>query len=461
MLAVDETNPFLTGNYAPINDELIVNHLEVIGEIPQSMCGIYMRNGPNPEFMPIAYHFPFDGDGMIHAVYIDKGKANYRNRFVETEELLAERRAGKALYGSVLQPILPDPNTILPNGNFGPFKNGNFIHIIHHANRYLAMHESAPAYEITSLLETKQKWRPIGCEKPINVGPHTRYDARTGELWLINYDIDLPFLTVSQIDKQGILQKQIPIDKPYSTMIHDFVLTENYVVIFDCPVILDVNQLEMGGNIINWKPELGVRIGLLPRKGGNITWCETESFFVFHFANAYEVNNEIIVDLVRYPHFNLEEKDEFMSNHHLFRTTIDLLTARIKHEQLDDRIMEFPRIREDRNSYLYRYIYLPAMTNKENTGFNAIVKYDTHTQSTIAHDFGQLAEVGEAVFVPKENAIDEDEGYVVFYAYYKVSNSSELVILDAQNLNKTPLARIKMPRRIPHGLHGSWMNGAW
>src|SRR5437016_2254209 len=112
----DETNPFLTGNYAPVHDELTINNLEVIGEIPRDILGIYMRNGPNPAFEPVAYNFPFDGDGMIHAVYIADGKAHYRNRYVRTQELLDEQRAGKALYGSLLEPIMPDPKLISPNG---------------------------------------------------------------------------------------------------------------------------------------------------------------------------------------------------------------------------------------------------------------------------------------------------------------------------------------------------------
>src|SRR5204863_4218543 len=113
-----------------------------IGEIPRDMLGIYMRNGPNPAFEPIAYNFPLDGDGMIHAVYIAQGKAQYRNRYVKTQELLDEQRAGKAIYGSILEPIIPDPKLISPNGNHELFKEGAFIHIIHHANRYFAMDEN-------------------------------------------------------------------------------------------------------------------------------------------------------------------------------------------------------------------------------------------------------------------------------------------------------------------------------
>jgi len=65
------------------------------------------------------------------------------------------------------------------------------------------------------------------------------------------------------------------------------------------------------------------------------------------------------------------------------------------------------------------------------------------------------------VFVPKQNSTVEDDGYVMFFLYNTTSNVSEFIILDAQNIAQQPLARIEMPRRVPHGLHGSWINGKW
>ena len=101
-----QNNPYLSGNYAPVKDELEVQSLKIIGEIPKDLTGIYMRNGPNPAFPPISYTYPLDGDGMIHAVYLANGEAHYRNRYVETRGLLKERKAGKALYGSILNLIM-------------------------------------------------------------------------------------------------------------------------------------------------------------------------------------------------------------------------------------------------------------------------------------------------------------------------------------------------------------------
>src|SRR5713226_4332696 len=77
-------NPFLLGGFAPVQDELTIENLPVRGEIPRDIVGIYMRNGPNPAYPPISYFYPFDGDGMIHALYFENGRVSYRNRFVDT-----------------------------------------------------------------------------------------------------------------------------------------------------------------------------------------------------------------------------------------------------------------------------------------------------------------------------------------------------------------------------------------
>src|SRR4029079_5022813 len=116
-------DPHLSGNFAPVGPELDVTDLLVIaGRIPSDLSGGYMRNGPNPLFKPINYTYPMDGDGMIHAVYLDNGRARYRNRFVQTSSLAVERRAGHAVYGGLMGPVPVDPALLHPGDNPGPYR---------------------------------------------------------------------------------------------------------------------------------------------------------------------------------------------------------------------------------------------------------------------------------------------------------------------------------------------------
>ena len=95
-LAESEQNPYLLGLFAPVRDEITAEDLEVIGEIPRDLNGVYVRNGPNPRYEPRGRYHWFDGDGMVHAVHFDDGRASYRNRWVRTTAFTREEAAGGA-----------------------------------------------------------------------------------------------------------------------------------------------------------------------------------------------------------------------------------------------------------------------------------------------------------------------------------------------------------------------------
>ena len=97
-------NPYLEGNFAPVGYEADTPSLDVIaGAIPQTLRGTLYRMSPAPRFPPVhrgLYHW-FDGDGMIDAFFIDGGRVHHKNRWVRTEKLQIEERAGRALFGGL------------------------------------------------------------------------------------------------------------------------------------------------------------------------------------------------------------------------------------------------------------------------------------------------------------------------------------------------------------------------
>lgn len=211
---------------------------------------------------------------------------------------------------------------------------------------------------------------------------------------------------------------------------------------------------------MEWMPELGVQIGIMPRSGGDMKWFQTDPFFVYHFANAYEQGDEIIIDYVRYETVLVFGKKDFSPK--LYRTIVNIKTGTVTNTQMDDRITEFPRIREDRDTLPHQYIYIPTKSPDDKPFiFQGLVKYDMTRQRQDVHDFGDHAEIGEAVFVPAASPTSEDDGYLMLFAYNNETEQSEFVILDAKNMGSEPLARVQLPRRIPHGLHGTWMSGPW
>ena len=104
-LPANDPHPYRTGPWTPNTVEIDASELDLVaGEIPRELAGVYLRNTENPLFDAISgrYH-PFDGDGMIHAIRFEDGKASYRNRFVKTAGLVAELEAGAALWAGILE----------------------------------------------------------------------------------------------------------------------------------------------------------------------------------------------------------------------------------------------------------------------------------------------------------------------------------------------------------------------
>lgn len=455
-------NPFLQGNFAPIQTELSVDHLPIEGELPKTLEGIYMRNGPNPAFEPISYTYPIDGDGMLHAVYLQNGKASYRNRFVATKGLMAEKKANRALYGGIKRPIPTDPKLVGKDGDPGPVKNGASIHIIRHADRYLALYEEAPAYEVSVQLQTIGEWCPEKANPPFNMNAHTRLDPKTGELFAFTYSLQPPYLRYYHFDRRGNLLHTVPIDKTYPSMMHDFVLTKNYLVFFDCPAVFDLDALAIGGNLLTWRPDVGVKVAIVDRNTHTFFWIESESFFVYHFANGFEQGHQILIDYVRHEQLALGKEIYVKNPPKLYRACIDLKSKTMRHTEWTDHVVEFPRINEAFMSGPNQYIYAPTrLMDSDQNGFNALMKYDLEKQQCSLHDFGKNAEIGEAVFIPNESNLSEDDGHVGFFVYDKVQKSSDFVLLHATDFLDEPIARVKLPQRVPHGLHGSWMPGSW
>ncbi|SVD88125.1 uncharacterized protein METZ01_LOCUS440979, partial [marine metagenome] len=104
-----EVNPYLMGNYSPIDTEITATDLEVIGEIPKDLNGMYVRNGPNPKYQPKGRYHWFDGDGMLHAVRIKDGQVTYRNRYIKTEGHEREVHAGGVLWSGIMEPPHDNP----------------------------------------------------------------------------------------------------------------------------------------------------------------------------------------------------------------------------------------------------------------------------------------------------------------------------------------------------------------
>ncbi len=456
-------SPATWGNVAPITDELDVDELAVTGRIPLELRGTYVRNGFNQAFPPIGRYHLFDGDGMLHAVDLRDGQARYRNRYIESKGLLAERRAGRALFGGLSTFVMPDPEVM---AEVGMLKNTANTHIIRHAGRLLALLEACPPTEVTASLDTVGEYdfdgRLVGA-----MTAHPKIDPVTGEMVFFGYAPFPPFLRFHVADAAGTLIRSVDLDLPRAVMMHDFVVTERFAIFFDLPAIFDVEGALAGGPIVSWQPEHGARIGVLPRDGSatDLRWFEIDPCHVFHFVNGWDDDDQIVVDGCRAPRLAIgfgDSPQERSEGPHLHRWTVDLAAGKVREEPLTDRSGDFPRINDAWATQRARYGYLGDAVRWDEVPaqFTGLAKYDLHTGDVVVHRYGDRFEAGEPVFAAHPDRSGEDDGWILQFVYDRETESSDLVIHDARDIEGEPTARVHLPRRVPFGAHGNWMADA-
>lgn len=207
---------------------------------------------------------------------------------------------------------------------------------------------------------------------------------------------------------------------------------------------------------MQWRPSLGTRIALIPLDGSDPTWLQADPFFVFHFANGFERGSDIVIDYVRH--------DSFGGAHGttpLRRLEISTITRSIKDSLLADFNLEFPRINEAREALESCFVYVPTLSdslkipNPPAATFNTLLKVDTESGKSTRHDFGNHI-VGEAAFIPRRGG-GEDNGYLAIFSYDPIKETSDFVLLNAARIEDEPVAVVRLPQRVPQGLHGNWI----
>lgn len=456
--------PDLEGNKAPVATEIDVADCPVSGELPAGLRGSFVRNGPNPLFEPIGRYNVLDGDGMLHEVAFGDRGVRYRNRWIRSRGLRAELAHGAAIYpglGSVMS--FPDRSL---TGDAGPVKNPANTHIIEHAGRRLALWEGGLPTEVTADLDTIGEYdfdqRLTGA-----MTAHPRLDPRTGEMLMFGYSLFEPYLRYHVVDADGTLSHSVELDLPVPVMIHDFVITERHAVFLFSPLVFDLANLGRGP-LVRWMPEMGARIGVMPRRGAadQIRWFDVEPGHVQHFWSGWEDGDRIELHGCRYdaPDFGIDDStalDQRSARDHNARPArywVDLSEGRAGWEPMDDLEGDFNRINPAYDGVKVRHLYMSGFTQPDRHlgDFDAIVKYDDASGARTVWSAGPTGHVGESVFAADPNGTAEDDGWLLNAVYYSDRDATDVVVLDARDVAAGPIATVHLPRRMPFGFHANW-----
>jgi carotenoid cleavage dioxygenase-like enzyme len=445
---VPSVAPYLQGNFAPVAGEQTHQALPVDGELPKDLSGLLLRNGPNPIGEVGAKHHWFVGDAMLHAVEIADGRArSYRNRFVRTPHV-------EAVLGLTAAPRSQHALGLQGQGN---------VNVIAHAGRILALPEVGLPYELDRALHTTGEYDFAGALRS-NMTAHPKIDPKTGELLFFGYDFGPVHLRYHRVRSDGTLDRTLEIATPRPTMIHDFGVTQTRVVFMDLPVVFDLGLIADGYSMpFRWQPEHEARIGVMSRDAerDEVRWIQIDPCYVFHVLNAYDDGPRIVMDVVRYPKtFDRDRTGPFesgMERSGLVRFTIDPEAGSVTQVVLDEASQEFPRVNPRVETLPHRYGYAAELTFDGGTrpGFGDLFKHDLVAGTKQRHAVGRGRSATEGVFVPRGPG--EDEGYVIATVYDANTNTSDILVIDAQNFAGEALATIHLPVRVPFGFHGNFV----
>ena len=462
-------HPYRNGAWTPIFEELDIDDLEIIGTIPADIDGLYVRNTENPVHDSLGRYHPFDGDGMIHTIRLQNGRASYRNRFVRTEGFEAEQNEGGPLWVGIMGK--PSDSKRLGWGAHGSVKDSSSTDVVVHAGAILStFYQCGEGYRLDpETLETlgTADWVPED-----GISAHPKVDETTGELLFFNYSTRAPYLHYGVVGPDNALKHFVPIELPGARLPHDMAFTENFAIFNDCPLYWKPELIERNLYIPAYHPDEPTRFGIIPRMGQpeDIKWFDAKPTYVLHWSNAYEDGDEVVLDgyfqnepvpapLTDFP-AGYESMGASIDLHsfkpELHRWRFNLKTGETSEETLfNDYPVEFGMINQQIAGQPYRYVY--SVTGEPGWFlFNGLTKHDLETGEAEHYAFGEQRFGSEAPFIPRANTRSEDDGYLISFITDMALDRSECIIFDAQNIAAGPVCTIILPHRISSGTHATW-----
>jgi len=468
----DDTHPYRTGAWLPNLVEYDAVDCDVIGELPDDLDGVYLRNTENPLHDSLGRYHPFDGDGMLHSIRFGNGAASYRNRFIRTAGFETELAEGRPLWAGLAE---SPAKSIDPRGwgARGRMKDSSSTDVVVHGGRALtSFYQCGDLYRLDPVSLDQlgpETWR--GAFPPEGVSAHPKVDEHTGELLFFNYSTTAPYMHYGVVDASGELVHYTPVALPGARLPHDMAFTEHYAILNDCPMFWDPDLLARGVHAVRFHPEMPTRFGVIPRRGGpaDVRWFEAEATYVLHWINAFEDGDEVVLDgyfqhdpspRVDPSGTPLDRMLRYLDNQVLrptpHRWRFNLATGATKEEPLSDELLEFGMVNGRHAGRPYRYVY--NMTNTPGWFlFNGIVRLDVHTGERQEYRFDDGVYASESPMAPSTSSASEDDGYVVTFTTDMVNDRSECLVFDASAIADGPIARVRLPERISSGTHSCWV----
>lgn len=518
--------------YAPCEAEVPPTAARVVrGELPADLPpGFLLRVGPNPAPEDHARTRGttgfLDHDGMVHCVTFAPADGGvgargarpppaYARRWVRTDGRRRERARGEppsAFFKGTLG-VAPGGLRMLLHLAANALAFGRAVKdtantaLRAHGGKLLALMEQARPSELA--LTRDGDVRTVASatdldgtvpDDPVTggaLGAHGRACPRTGEYFCVTYDSSgPPFARVDVFApgscaaraSRGLGGMRAPV------MVHDCELTREHVLVLELPLTIRPLRALANRFPVEYEPGLGGRIGLVPRRGGEVVWVEVEACVVLHavHARADPATGHVRLVGCRAEPATPQSFITQFSPAFLYEWVLDPKSGRCVREGYlnSERVVEFPTLNPADVGGAAAAAYLVSIGAI--TG--AIAEYRTPQESILLDGFVKMAladdeegggggaragdvlgqyalpagayAVSEPTFVPAVGAerAGGDAGYVLQFVS-RVSGegggarrtASELHVVDARDPSAGPVAVVALPGTVPYGLHSCFV----
>ena len=450
------------------------------GRIPAQLRGTLYRNGPGLfDRGGLRKRNLLDGDGMVQSFRFHDAGVHYRNRFVRTDKFRAEQAAGRFIY--------PSWSTQAPGGfwpNFmgiGHLTGQAGISVFPWQGKLYAFDECALPYGLDpDSLETfgiSSLGLPMGFTI---YAAHPKMDSRSGD-WLhfgVLYGPS-PKLHITVFQRDGALKLHRALDMPRNVYMHDWFVSERYLILSFHPVEIAFWSVFWGrkslADSLSWRPEQGNLIMVLDRNNDTPPiLLECGACFMWHSCNAYEKGSEIVADFIGYQnpdHFvgadpvssavMAGRRGEYAFPGTVRRYLIDPAARGIREETLGNKgSYEWPRINELHRCHDYRFCYM-VKTRPGDFFWTIVCRMDLLTGGEENYDFGAGCYLTEPVFVPLPGRTylpgdSTEQGFLLTEAYDSATKRSFLAVFQSDNLGAGPIAVVHLEHHVPFSYHGWW-----
>ena len=477
-------SPAFTGFNTPSRIEADIDDLDIEGAVPRELDGAFYRVQPDPQFAPrLGDDIAFNGDGMITMFRFHGGRVDFKQRWARTDKWKLEKAAGKGLFGHYRNPLTDDETV---QGQIRGTANTNaFIY----GGKLYALKEDSPALVMDPVtLETEGYTWFNGAMTGQTFTAHPKIDPATGDMIAFGYaakGVLTKDMTYYVVSPEGVLKQELWFELPYYAMMHDFAITPEYALFHVVPSTSSWERLEAGKPHFGFDTSLPVYLGVLPRRAdataADIRWFKRDNCFASHVMNAFQDGTKIHFDTPEaknnmFPFFPDIDDKPFNgpeSASFLTRWTVDMASNSpdfAGRQRLTNMMGEFPRIDERRTGLPYRYGWMlvidPARPVELKGGspsgmlMNCLGLIDHETGTEQTWWCGPVSSLQEPCFIPRSDDAAEGDGWIVQVCNRLEEHRSDLLLFDATDIAKGPIAEIRIPIRLRFGLHGNWATAA-